>query len=206
MLYGLKQASYQWNAKLSAALIHKGFEQSKFDPSLFTTGNGASFIVILVYVDDILITSSSLTLIQDLKSFLDSEFKIKDLGSLGYFLGIEAHMNTSGLNICQRKYALDILEEPGFLNCKPVATPMVPGQRLTKENGSSLSDAAPYRRLVGRLLYLMATRPDLTYATQQLSQFVDSPTSEHMSAAHRVLCYIKGAPGQGLLYPANSSI
>ncbi|XP_019171190.1 PREDICTED: uncharacterized protein LOC109166755 [Ipomoea nil] len=142
----------------------------------------------------------------NLETWHQSEFKIKDLGSLGYFLGIEAHMNTNGLNICQRKYALDILEEAGFLNCKPFATPMVPGQRLNKENGSPLSDAAPYRRLVGRLLYLTATRPDLTYTTQQLSQFVDSPTSEHMSAAHRVLHYIKGAPRQGLLYPANSRI
>ncbi|XP_019183637.1 PREDICTED: uncharacterized protein LOC109178459 [Ipomoea nil] len=115
-------------------------------------------------------------------------------------------MKDNGLNICQRKYSLDILEEVGFLDCKPVATPIVPGQRLTKDTGSPLTDAAPYRRLVGRLLYLTATRPDLAYATQQLSHFVDSPTSEHMSAAHPVLRYIKGAPRQGLLYPTNTAV
>ncbi|XP_019176708.1 PREDICTED: uncharacterized protein LOC109172027 [Ipomoea nil] len=205
-LYGLKQASRQWNAKLSADLISNGFQQSKFDPSLFTRGHAASFIAVLVYVDGILVTSPSSHLIQELKTFLDNTFKINDLGSLGYFLGIEAHMTIDSLNLCQRKYALDIIEEAGFLHSKPVDTPMVPGTRLTKEGGSLLKDPSGYRRLIGRLLYLTATRPDISYATQQLSQYVDSPTSDHLTAAHRVLRYIKKAPGQGLLYPRNNKM
>ncbi|XP_019161991.1 PREDICTED: uncharacterized protein LOC109158510 [Ipomoea nil] len=205
-LYGLKQASRQWNSRLSNALMSKGFEQSKSDPSLFIKGQGMQFIVILVYVDDILVTSPTLSLIQELKCFLDATFKIKDLGSLGYFLGIEAHISNERLNLCQRKYALDILNEAGFLSCKPVSTPMVPGHQFQKEGGTLLEDANSYRRLVGRLLCLTATRPDITYAVQQLSQFVDTPTNEHLVAAHYVLRYIKKALGQGIFYPRNGAM
>nr|GMC63206.1 uncharacterized protein LOC109166753 [Ipomoea batatas] len=175
----------QWNAKLSPALIHQGFRQSLADPSLFTKGCASNFIAILIYVDDILVTSPDIQLIQGLKTFLDNTFKIKDLGSLGYFLGIEAHMSDSGLNLCQRKYALDILTESGFINSKPINTPMVPGHQLSKDGGNSLFDASNYRRLVGRLLYLTATRPDISFAVQQLSQYVDAPTYQHLVAAHR---------------------
>lgn len=129
-LYGLKQASRQWNAKLSSALSNMGFSQSKADPSLFTKGKDNTFMAVLVYVDDILVASPDLQMIGDLKQFLDDTFKIKDLGELGYFLGIEAKLDDSGLNLCQRKYALDILTEAGFLECKPVNTPMVPGYHL----------------------------------------------------------------------------
>ncbi|XP_031127558.1 uncharacterized protein LOC116029651 [Ipomoea triloba] len=205
-LYGLKQASRQWNAKLNSALASRGFEQSKSDPSLLTKGSGKDFIAILIYVDDILVGSPNLHQIQILKAFLDDTFKIKDLGSLGFFLGIEAHVGDSGLNLCQRKYALDILNESGFINCKPVNTPMVPGHQLSKEGGTALADISSYKRLIGRLLYLTATRPDIAYAVQQLSQFVDTPTDEHLTAAHRVLLYIKKAPGQGLFYPKNGAL
>ncbi|XP_031096867.1 uncharacterized protein LOC116001110 [Ipomoea triloba] len=178
-----------------------GFNQSKADPSLFTKGYGSEFLALLIYVDDILVASPNLSLIQELKTHLDNAFKIKDLGTLGFFLGIEAHLDSSGLNLCQRKYTLDILSDSGFLDCKPVSTPMVPGHHLDKDNGTPLSDAGSYKRLVGRLLYLTATRPEITYVVQQLSQFVDAPTNEHFTAAHRILRYINKAPGQGIFYP-----
>ncbi|XP_019160477.1 PREDICTED: uncharacterized protein LOC109157051 [Ipomoea nil] len=202
-LYGLKQASRQWNAKLSTTLVHNGFKQSRHDSSLFTKGTGANFIALLVYVDDILVACANMEPIQQLKLFLDSTFKIKDLGSLGYFLGIEAKAKADGLNICQRKYALDILKEAGFLGCKPANTPMVHGLKLSQGDGVPLDDVGCYRRLIGRLLYLTATRPDITFAVQQLSQFIDAPTDKHLSAAHRVLRYIKKSPGHGIFYPAN---
>ncbi|XP_019195635.1 PREDICTED: uncharacterized protein LOC109189299 [Ipomoea nil] len=110
-------------------------------------------------------------------------------------------MGSLGLNLCQRKYALDILHESRFLSCKPASTPMITGQRLDKGDGVALSDPGSYRQLVGRLLYLTATRPEISYAVQQLSQFVDVLTSTHMSAAHHVLRYIKRAPRQGIFYP-----
>ncbi|XP_019151776.1 PREDICTED: uncharacterized protein LOC109148481 [Ipomoea nil] len=137
---------------------------------------------------------------------LDTNFKIKDLGVLGCFLGIEAKLNDDGLNLCQRKYALDILSDAGFIECKPATTPMVPGSHLSREVGKPLEDPSGYRRLVGRLLYLTTTRPDIAYAIHHLSQFVSNPTDMHMVAAHRVLRYIKGTLGQGLFYPTNNTL
>ncbi|XP_019168541.1 PREDICTED: uncharacterized protein LOC109164467 [Ipomoea nil] len=205
-LYGLKQASRQWNAKLTATLLQVGFKQSSADPSLFTRGTGTEFIALLVYVDDILMASSKLSLIQELKDLMHAAFKIKDLGVFGYFLGMEATISSSGLNLCQRKYALEILEDAGFLHCKPVRTPMTPGVLLTHTDGIPLSDPSSYRRLIGRLLYLTATRLDITFVVHHLSQFVSTPTDKHMIAAHRILRYIKGSPGQGVFYPTNNKL
>ncbi|XP_031116789.1 uncharacterized protein LOC116020454 [Ipomoea triloba] len=137
---------------------------------------------------------------------LDRSFKIKDLGNLSYFLGIEAFRTPKGINICQRKYALEILQENGFLEAKPAKTPSVPGQRLTNLEGTLLEQPEIFRRLVGKLLYLTNTRPDITYAVQQLSQFVDKPRDNHLVAAHRVLRYLKGSPGKGLFYSSNPHI
>ncbi|XP_019161170.1 PREDICTED: uncharacterized protein LOC109157786 [Ipomoea nil] len=205
-LYDLKQASRQWNAKLTATLLRDGFKQAAVDPSLFTKGIGRDYIALLIYIDDILVASSELTNIQQIKESLDEAFKIKDLGVLGYFLGIEAKVTTAGLNLCQRKYALDILNDAGFINCKPMSTPMVPGSHLSQHDGTPLNDPGSYRHLIGRLLYLTATKPDITYAVHRLSQFVSSPTDIHMAAAHRILRYIKGSPGQGILYPTATTL
>ncbi|XP_019172663.1 PREDICTED: uncharacterized protein LOC109168063 [Ipomoea nil] len=176
------------------------------DPSLCTRGNGSEFIALLVYIDDILVVSSKLSLIQELKDLLHTTFKIKDLGILGYFLGIEAKISSTGLNLCQRKYALEILDDARFLHCKSVRTPMTPRVLLTHTDGLPLLDPNSYRRLIGRLIYLTATRPDITFAVHHLSQFVSSPTDKHMTVAYRILRYIKGSPGQGLSYPANNKL
>ncbi|XP_019156522.1 PREDICTED: uncharacterized protein LOC109153165 [Ipomoea nil] len=205
-LYGLKQASRQWNEKLSSALLQIGFQQSKTEPSLLTKGVDDNFIALLIYVDDIIAASPSIQAINAVKEFLDAAFKIKDLGSISYFLGIEARKVNGGLNLCQRKFALDILDEAGFIDCKPARSPMAQGLKLTHDDVTPLPDPSSYRRLVGRMLYLTATRPDIAYYVQQLSQFVDCPTDKHMLAAHRILRYIKQAPGQGLLFPKHSEL
>ncbi|XP_019161393.1 PREDICTED: uncharacterized protein LOC109158028 [Ipomoea nil] len=168
-LYGLKQASCQWNEKLTVALIKIDFQQSKSEPSLFTKCAHDGFVALLVYVDDIIIASANISTINSVKQFLDNKFKIKDLGPLGYFLGIEACRTSDGLNLCQRKYALDILEDAGFLECKPANTPMAQGLKLSHDDGIPLTDPSCYRRLVGRMLYLTTTRPDIAYSVQQLS-------------------------------------
>ncbi|XP_019179520.1 PREDICTED: uncharacterized protein LOC109174720 [Ipomoea nil] len=141
-----------------------------------------------------------------LKQFLDYSFKIKDLGQLHYFLGIEATRSPNGINLCQRKYTLDILKENGFLEAKPAKTPFTTGQRLNTTNGKPLANSEQYRRLVGKLLYLTNTRPDISYVVQQLSQFVDRPSDIHLMAAHRVLRFLKGSPGRGLFYAAKSPV
>ncbi|XP_042956303.1 uncharacterized mitochondrial protein AtMg00810-like [Carya illinoinensis] len=205
-LYGLKQASIQWYAKLTSHLLDFGFSQSKADYSLFVKTTNDSFTALLVYVDDILVASDSHDSIAALKVFLNDHFKIKDLGPLRYFLGIEVARCSQGIYICQCKYALDILADSGTLGSKPIKVPMDQNLKLSKAVGSTLKDPSIYRRLVGRLLYLTITRPDISYVVHTLSQFMATPTSAHLAAAHKVLKYIKTTPAQGILFSTASSL
>ncbi|KAK6115540.1 hypothetical protein DH2020_007809 [Rehmannia glutinosa] len=205
-LYGLKQASRQWFQKLTSCLITYGFSQSKFDSSLFIKFSSNNILILCVCVDDIILAGNNIQEIEAIKAHLDAAFTIKDLGQLKYFLGIEIARNKQGITLCQRKYALDLLTESGYLGCKPCSTPMDPKSDLSTTSGDPLPDPSVYRRLVGRLLYLTITRPDLSYSIQTLSQFMSNPTSTHLTAAHRVLRYIKSTPGKGLFYSANSPL
>ncbi|BBG95385.1 RmlC-like cupins superfamily protein [Prunus dulcis] len=205
-LYGLKQASRQWFIKLSTALTQAGYRQSKADYSLFVRTRGATFTALLIYVDDIILTGNSLQDIEATKSYLLQQFKLKDLGQLKYFLGIEIAHSSKGIALSQRKYALEILEDAGQLGAKPADSPMEQNLSLSKHDGDYIDDPSSYRRLVGRLIYLTITRPDLVYAVHTLSQFMDKPRTPHLEAAYRVLRYVKRAPGQGIFLSANSPI
>ncbi|RVW76761.1 Retrovirus-related Pol polyprotein from transposon RE2 [Vitis vinifera] len=124
----------------------------------------------------------------------------KDLGKLKYFLGIEITQSSSGVVLSQRKYTLDILEETGMLDCKPVDTPMDPNVKLISGQGEPLGDPGRYRRLVGKLNYLTITRPDISFPVSVVSQFLQSPCDSHWDVVIRILRYIKSTPGQGVLY------
>lgn len=205
-LYGLKQASRQWFIKLSTALKQANFIQSKADYSLFVRSQDGKFTALLVYVDDVILAGNNLQDIEDTKLFLKDQFKLKDLGELKYFLGIEVARSNKGIALSQRKYALEILEDVGYLGVKPASFPMEQNLSLSKFDGDYISDPSSYRRLVGRLIYLTITRPDLAYSVHVLSQFMDKPRVPHLEAAHRVLRYVKQTPGQGILLPTTSSI
>ncbi|RVW13831.1 Retrovirus-related Pol polyprotein from transposon RE1 [Vitis vinifera] len=138
--------------------------------------------------------------IQKLKQHLFTHFQTKDLGKLKYFLGIEIAQSSSGVVLSQRKYALDILEETGMLDCKPVDTPMDPNVKLVPGQGEPLGDPGRYRRLVGKLNYLTITRLDISFPVSVVSQFLQSPCDSHWDAVIRILRYIKSTPGQGVLY------
>ena len=180
-----------------------GFVQSKFDYSLFTHTQRSSFIVLLVYVDDILLTGNNPACVDSLKKVLDDRFGLKDLGSLRYFLGLEVARTDEGISLNQRKYALEILKDTGFIGSKPVKFPMEQNLRLSKYEGKLLTNHGQFKRLIGRLLYLTLTRLDITYVVHRLSQFVSKPRELHLLAAHRVLQYIKGSPGKGLFFSSN---
>jgi hypothetical protein len=180
-----------------------GFIQSRADYSLFTKTRGKLFTALLIYVDDILITGNDHASIVDTKKFLHSQFNLKDLGNLKYFLGIEVSASKKGIFICQRKYALEIIEDVGLLGAAPINTPMERGLKLS-DQGVLLTEPSKYRRLVGRLIYLTVSRPDITYAVHVLSRFMHEPRKLHMEAALRVVRYLKGAPGQGLFFSSNN--
>lgn len=200
-LYGLKQASRNWYHKFTVFLLSIGFSQSKADHSLFIWDKNGTYIAILIYVDDVIITGNNIERIQQIKAQLDNAFSIKDLGQLKYFLGIEVAKTENGLVLSQRKYVLDILQDSGMLGCKPSKFPIEQNVKLDRGENEKKVDSRQYRRLVGRLLYLQATRPDITYSVNILSQFVADPRRNHLDALHRVLRYLKGTIGQGVLFP-----
>ena len=169
-LYGLKQASRQWFAKFSEAICSAGFVQSRADYSLFTKTQGKLFTALLIYVDDILITGNDPASISATKKFLHSRFNLKDLGNLKYFLGIEVSTSKKGIFISQQKYALEIIEDVGLLGAAPITTPMERGLKLL-DKSDLLKEPSKYKRLVGRLIYLTVSRPDITYAIHVLSRF-----------------------------------
>ncbi|KAL2228641.1 UNVERIFIED_CONTAM: Retrovirus-related Pol polyprotein from transposon RE2 [Sesamum indicum] len=205
-IYGLKQASRQWNVELTAKLKDFGFRQSGHDHCLFTKGTHDDFLALLVYVDDMLVMASSLASIESVKQYLHSLFTIKDLGDARYFLGLEIGRNSDGIFVAQSKYIQDIVRDTGLTSAKSVSTPLPLGLKLSADAGALFPDPDRFRRLVGRLLYLGFTRPDISYSVQQLSQYLSHPCDRHWKAALHVVRYLKGAPSKGLFLPSNSSL
>ncbi|XP_065880880.1 retrovirus-related Pol polyprotein from transposon TNT 1-94 isoform X1 [Euphorbia lathyris] len=198
-LYGLKQSPRAWFGKFSQAIEIFGMKKCKCDHSVFYKHSASGIILLVVYVDDIVITGSDMSGISSLKSFLHGQFHTKDLGALKYFLGIEVSRSKKGIFLSQRKYVLDLLSETGKSGAKPCSAPMTPNAHLTSE-GEPFEDPGRYRRLVGKLNYLTVTRPDIAYSVSVVSQFMSSPTVDHWTALEQILCYLKGTPGRGLLY------
>ena len=198
-LYGLKQAPRCWFEKLSSSLLKYGFIQSPSDYSLFLMNRGTDYIQVLVYVDDLVVSASNSSLLASFKTYMNRCFRMKDLGVSKYFLGLELARSPLGIYLCQRNYALSIIEETGLLFAKPVGFPVEHNQTLALDKGPDLADIAAYRRLVGRLIYLAVTRPDLAYSVHLLTQFMQKPKLAHWNAALRVVRYLKGNPGQGIL-------
>lgn len=168
-LYGLKQASREWNVEFSTHLLSYGCTQFPHDHCFFTRNANNVFLAVLVYVDDVLITGSSLVAIQDIKSSLYQKFTIKDMGAVHYFLGIEIHKTSAGTYLSQGKYIHDLLGEVGLLGIKPIDVPLPPGTSFATSEGDLLHNPDKYRSLVGKLLYLNFTRPDLSFAVNHLS-------------------------------------
>ena len=163
-------------------------------------------IRVLVYVDDLVITGNTLDAITNFKEYLSKCFYMKHLGVLKYFLGIEVARNSEGIYLSQRKYVFDILTETGLFGSKPATFPLEQHQQLGLVNGPLLSNPEQYRRLIGKLIYLGVTRPDLAYSVHVLSQFMQTPREEHWKAALRVVRYLKGTVGQGILLRSDSDL
>ena len=157
-----------------------------------------------MYVDDILIASNNVDAINTIKLFLDNKFKLKDLGTLKYFLGLEVARTEKGISLCQRKFTLKLLSDMGLLASKPVNVPMEQSAKFSSSMGEDVPNSSLYRRLIGKLLYLTLTRPDICYVVHKLSQFISSPKVPHLQTTYRIPKYLKKTPGHGLFLFANS--
>ncbi|XP_023875967.1 uncharacterized mitochondrial protein AtMg00810-like [Quercus suber] len=155
---------------------------------------------------DVLIACNDKAEVDRFKVMLDDKFKLKDLGDLKYFLGLEVARSDKVIALCQRKYTLEVLNDAGLLGCKSAKTPMKHNLKLSKIEGEELKDPSHYRRLMGKLLYLTITRPDITFAVHKLNQFMSKPRRPHLDAAHRVLQYLKGEPGKGLMFSSGTDL
>ncbi|XP_075079725.1 uncharacterized protein LOC142164957 [Nicotiana tabacum] len=174
-LYGLRHASKQWYAKLSQALQSRGYTHALNDYSLFTKGSGDSLIILVVYVDDIVFIETDLGEVSALKAFFHDQFKIKYLGLFNYFIGIEVLYSSFEVLLHQRKFIHDLLKEFHCNVCSPVISPLELHEKLKAKVGDPFPNPEVYRSLVGKLNFLTHSRPDLSFAVQHLSQFMQHP-------------------------------
>ena len=179
---------------------------SHYDSALFLRRIDKGTILLLLYVDDMIITGDDLSGIQELKDFLSQQFEMKNLGHLSYFLGLEITHFTYGIYITQAKYASELLFRAGLTDSKTVDTLVELNAHLTSSGGKPLSNPSLYRRLVGSLVYLTVTRPDISYAVHQVSQYLSPPRSTHYAVVLRILQYLKGTIFHGLFYSAQSPL
>ncbi|XP_059306498.1 uncharacterized mitochondrial protein AtMg00810-like [Lycium ferocissimum] len=204
-LYGLKQAPKAWFHKFSTHLLHLGFICSKSDSSLFVWKSSKDTILLLLYVDDIVLTGGSPFLLHALILNLKSKFAMKDMGDLHYFLGIEVTRCKDGLFLCQRKYALDVLERTKMACARAIHTPFAQKHELYEPQGYPI-DPSGFRSIVSALQYLTLTRPDLSHAVNLLCQFVQHPVATHWAGVKRVLQYLAGSTKLGLHITLCSSL
>lgn len=206
-LYGLKQAPRAWYQALHDYLLSTGFIASNADHSLFIRRHSGTLTYLLVYVDDILLTGNSLSTCNNIFTLLNRHFAIKNLGPVHYFLGLQITHTSQGLFINQEKYATELLNKASMLDANPCPTPCLPTYKLSNHIGTPLSpeQTTLYRSLAGGLQYLTWSRPDISFAVNQICQFLHCPKTPHFQALKRLLRFIKGTVSYGLLYKRSSS-
>ncbi|KAL0551795.1 hypothetical protein IC582_010884 [Cucumis melo] len=196
-LYGLKQSPGAWFDKFFIFIKSQGYS----DHTLFTKVSKAGKIAVaLVYVNDIVLPGDDTDEIVQLKKKIGFEFEIKDLGSLKYFLGVEIARSEEGISVSQRKYTIDLLAETSILGCRPADTLIEFNVKLKNSGDKVPIDKEKYQRLVGKLICLSHTRPDIFYTVNTISQFMQEPYEDHMEVVNKVLRYLKATPGKGLRF------
>nr|ABG22578.1 retrotransposon protein, putative, unclassified [Oryza sativa Japonica Group] len=204
-LYGLKQSPRAWFDRFRRAVCGMGYSQCNGDHMVFYKHRGAHITILAVYVDDIVIMGDDVEEIRCLKERLGRAFEVKDLGPLRYFLGIEIARSSKGIVFSQRKYILDLLTDTGMIGCCPCITPIDRNHQLCAQSGDPVDEEA-YQRLVGRLIYLCHTRPDISYAVSVVSSYMHDPRTSHLDVVHMILRYLKGTPGKGLWFRKNGHL
>lgn len=202
-LYGLKQAPRAWYTELKNHLITMGFRNTISDSSLFVFQDAGVIIYLLVYVDDIIVTSNATDALNKFILNLATRFSLKDLGPLSYFLGVEVLKHPKGIFLSQKRYIQDLLTKANMDGCNNIATPLPMNPPLSV-NGTPLDNPTAYRALLGSLQYLSLTRPDISFAVNKLAQYMQRPTTSHWQSLHRLLRYLSGTINMGLIIHAHS--
>ncbi|GJR85451.1 retrovirus-related pol polyprotein from transposon TNT 1-94 [Tanacetum coccineum] len=204
-LYGLKQAPRAWYDMLSSFLISNDFSKGSVDPTLFIRREGNDLILVQIYVDDIIFAASTPELCDLFAKIMCSKFKMSMMGKISFFLGLQISQSPRGIFINQSKYALESLKKYGYESCDPVDTPMVEKSKLDEDKEGKAVDPSHYRGMIGTLLYLTASRPDLQFAICMCARYQARPTEKHLNAVKRIFRYLKGTVHRGLWYPKDSS-
>ncbi|GMI98499.1 hypothetical protein HRI_003519200 [Hibiscus trionum] len=204
-LYGLKQAPRAWYERLSTFLIEKGFEKGKVDTTLFIKRYNNDILVVQIYVDDIIFGSTNECYCKDFSKLMQGEFEMSMMGELSFFLGLQIKQMSDGTFINQAKYVSDMLKKFGLENAKPQATPMSSSIKLDKDEGGKCVDSKLYRSMIGSLLYLTASRPDIMFSVCLCARFQANPKESHLVAIKRIFRYLIDTPTLGLWYPKDST-
>ncbi|KAK8945191.1 hypothetical protein KSP39_PZI008470 [Platanthera zijinensis] len=200
-LYGLKQAPRAWNSNIDKYLQSINFCKSKTDSSLYLKEERGMRIIVCLYVDDLIYTGNNLNFLKTFKEDMENKYEMTDMGKLHFFLGLQFVQSPTQFLISQEKYAHDILKKFNMSECNPVQLPMSPHDQLfpASEN-DQMVDPTVFRSLVGSLIYLTNTRPDIEYSVNCISRYMSNPNKLHFEAAKRILRYIQGTKNYGLVY------
>jgi hypothetical protein len=199
-LYGLKQAPRAWYTKMDSFLIDTGFSRCHSDPNVYTKKVGIHLIILVLYVDDLILIGSDSKLLNHVKTSLKKKFEMTDLGFFHYFLGLQVLQTNEGISLSQSKYVCDLVHRFHIDDCKPTPSPFQSGFKLTATCTSPEVDATMYRQLVGSLLYLTHTHPDLSFVVGLVTRHMQTPHEIHWKAAKRILRYVCGTVQFGIRY------
>ncbi|XP_045809814.1 uncharacterized protein LOC123904167 [Trifolium pratense] len=203
-LYGLKQAPRAWYERLSSFLLENGFSRGKIDTTLFKKIDKHDLLIVQVYVDDIIFGATNEKLCEEFSELMQSEFEMSMMGELSFFLGLQIKQHEDGIFISQEKYIKDLLKKYKMNEAKIMSTPMHPSTSLDKdEKGKNVSEKE-YRGMIGSLLYLTASRPDIVFSVGLCARFQTSPKESHLTAVKRIFRYLVGTPDVGLWYQKKS--
>ncbi|KAJ9545395.1 hypothetical protein OSB04_025102 [Centaurea solstitialis] len=203
-LYGLKQAPRAWYETLTDYLLGVGYKKGTIDPTLFLKRSGKDLIIVQIYVDDIIFASTKPEMCQEFENTMKSQFKLSMMGELTFFLGLQVRQRPDGIFINQAKYVQDLLKRFDFGGSNSATTPMPRNFQLSADTSGKPVDQKTYRAIIGSLLYLTASRPDIVFSTGVCARYQCDPRDSHLSAVKRILRYLKGTPDFGLWYPKDS--
>jgi len=204
-LYGLKQAPRAWYERLSKFLMNHGFERGKVDTTLFIKNAKDDIILIQIYVDDIIFGATNDHLCKEFASIMQNEFEMSMMGELNFFLGLQIKQLKEGTFINQSKYCKELLKRFEMINAKEMATPMSTSCYLDKDEKGKPVELSKYRGMIGSLLYLTASRPDIMFSVCMCARYQACPKESHLIAVKRIMRYLIGTQNLGLWYPKGST-